>query len=171
MDRQNDAAPESLIRRVQRAALPFWIGLAICVLALLLPGWVMGTQADMRAAQSWPVVDGAITRSEVARKPGANDRAPTFGFTVAYTFNFKGETHEGARLDAVTITSGTQSAMNALAARYPVGAPVKVHVNPLAPKEAMLNITPPQPVPRGVTVFLLMFGGLFVWLGLRGRRG
>lgn len=103
--------------------------------------------ANARASTRWPAVEGRVTDSAV--KPMEHSRRAWIGWetyytylpSVAYEYEAAGQ-HYKNDLTAFGLTSfDTSEEAEAVLARYPKGAPVRVHYDPDDPQASVLQST------------------------------
>ncbi len=125
-------------------ALLVMVGLAPfgCLgVAVLLAVSGVVTFLALRSVRSWPVVDGRVTQSRV-ETTGTTHRP-----AVTYAYEVDGIRYEGMRFGLNTTDGGTDPWMDnadrerALewVSRHPPGTTVRVHVDPKAPSNAVLD--------------------------------
>jgi Protein of unknown function (DUF3592) len=96
---------------------------------------------EIRRARRWPSTEGRVIASRVeARRsrPGGDLSNQPF---VQYEYVVGGRTYRGARVDVGERTPGSE--LEAVLARYPVGAAVTVFYDPADPSKALLERTLP----------------------------
>ena len=104
------------------------------ILLLVILIFVM-VRRKIQAAQNWPSTEGVVLTSEVRDAGGESGLYPL----VIYRYEVGGRVYKNSRI-AVAVEYGRQSfeSLEQLAARFPVGAQVKVYYNPQNPAEAAL---------------------------------
>jgi len=123
----------------------FWI-------ALTLGGDVFAINAirQQLRAEHFPTVTGVITHNEIEITP-ASKSGTNYTARLRFAYTVDGRAYVGDRHRYGSHTASAAHA-EALASRYPVGAPVIVHYNPDDPADALLS-----PGVNGVDVFVLFF--------------
>lgn len=143
----------------------WWIPLVLAGLCLLLGGGLAAVGASMlssaNAVASWPSTEGLVVRSEVHERTWRNPRDYNdfrrYRETdLAYTYAVAGQQLTGTQLDPTGV-DGTRGPE--LAARFPVGARVRVWYDPANPSRAGL-----QGQASGVTRYVLLGAGALVCL-------
>lgn len=90
------------------------------------------------ASVSWPTTEGRITRSELVRT--VSDGKAMFTSDVGYTYDLDGRSLEGERVwFGDGYRSSNVSEFRRVVAEYPVGRQVRVHYDPLAPENSVLE--------------------------------
>jgi hypothetical protein len=120
-----------------------WTQIAAVTCTLLFAAMLFNLlrlRGRIEAAADWPVVQGVITASEVKAPPAhvsddLNDAAPI----VRYSYGVGGRQFEGDRTRIGGEALTTRVLAMRMAARYPVGAIVDVHVDPADPANAVLD--------------------------------
>jgi hypothetical protein len=124
-------------------ALPLGIG------ALLIAARAWRERAQARQARLWPHTMGQVVAStvrettvrvRVGTSTGRYRMAPRYAPQVLYAYEVHARPYQNDRLriGAVLLSSSMQDAERG-AARYPVGAPVRVYYNPSNPSESTLD--------------------------------
>jgi hypothetical protein len=124
-----------------------------------LPMLVFPALALFHGVQSltWPTTDGVVTYS----KPKSGSR--TYRVDLRYRYSYAGREYAGDdyRYDFTLYFGRVRSAeVDAIQARYPVGEPIKVAVNPASPSQSVMEPGPDlvDLLPLGFGVLLLVFG-------------
>jgi hypothetical protein len=115
---------------------------------------------ESRRAQSWPVVAGRVTESAFAR--GCGRGGGNYSARVRYAYERAGARYEGTRIAFGDPECGSEDAARELAARFPVGMTVRVHVNPADSREAalMLRVSDDTMLVLALMSFLTLLGGM-----------
>jgi hypothetical protein len=132
----------------------------------LLPWW------RARGARPWQVAEGTVVASQVRTTTGGlRSHARNDYFANVGTEFSAGGVRDTAWRVGLTRNAGSAAAADSVAARYSVGARVRVFYDPARPGEAVLERDPP-PVPLPRFVFgAALAGGAFALLAAgRGRR-
>jgi len=106
---------------------------------LLTLGLVAARRA--KAAQSWPVIPGVVLSSTVVELESTDSEgrsSVSYEPRVEYQYNVMGQTYTAKRIAYGATTFDDQKASE-IAARYPVGAQVYVHYNPVKVSDATLE--------------------------------
>lgn len=112
--------------------------------------------------ESWPSVQGTITRSEVDAV--RSNKTTTYGLKVAYTYSVDGQQYEGSKARPSMWRTGDRGFAEELVARYPLGATIPVYYRPGQPSEAVLETG--MDGSQLFTLMLLMpFNLVMLWLG------
>ncbi|WP_375761001.1 DUF3592 domain-containing protein [Corallococcus exercitus] len=146
------------------------VGASLGLLVFLLPWTAMTVAIDVLVcsdmvrqvqAESWPTVQGTITRSEVEM---VRSKGIKYAPKLAYTYSVDGQPYEGSKYRFASFRSDDPRYAEDAVARYPLGASVPVHYRPGQPSEAVL-----QPGLMSLELFLLMilmpFNLVALWLG------
>lgn len=120
------------------------------VVGLLLMGggvavfpYVAKQNRERREALRWPRVPGTVVHNEVVSLPSANDGETGSRARIRYQYQVQGQTLESDRVQwGMQVIDVTDAGAQALSARYPLGAPVQVWVNPNSPAQCALEIAP-----------------------------
>lgn len=132
---------------------------AACLAGMTWGGWLLW-QAGRSAA--WPSVPGKITRSVLVW----NDEKPRAD--LEYEYAIDGATHHGARRLFAQDAGGlqSQSDVQAILKRYPVGAAVPVFVDPADPTLAVLEpgMTKASWGALAMSTWMFLVGLGFAWL-------
>jgi len=126
------------------------LGVLLGIGALWFGIW---NQNRVRAADSWPVVQGVIDSSSVATSSGRRGRT-TYRCKVAYHFSVGGKAFTGENMDPTGNQNESSTAAQDHVRRYPKGGPCTVHYDPADPSASCLEL--------GTTVT----GWIFVLVGL-----
>jgi hypothetical protein len=131
----------------------------------LLPWW------RARGAGAWQVADGTVVSSQVrTTMRGLRSRARSDYFTNVGTEFSAGGVRDTAWRVGLTRNAGPAAAADSVAARYPVGARVRVFYDPARPWEAVLERDAPAvSLPRFVFGAALV-AGAFALLAAGGER-
>ncbi len=146
----------------------FLLGGFLCA-GLIFSGIGAGVCLKSEAMKKWPSGSGKITSSfvdsyyEGSMTQRAGLEAKTkYSPKVEYDYEFQGKSYKGKRVALHSQGSRLDEA-NRVTERYPVGAEVKVYVNPARPEEAYLQLGE-----GGGGWFLVWFGVFFIVLALLG---
>jgi hypothetical protein len=131
------------------------------------------SSAQAQASKNWPAVAGAVTLSEVGHGTSTDsdgDTHDSYHPRVEYTYQVGEQTLAGKQIafGVVKVSSNPRGA-EAVIAKYPLGAPVTVYINPSNPAEAVL-----ERQASSATTLLVMgiiFLAVTVCLGLPGILG
>ncbi len=101
----------------------------------------VGYRRYLMRANAWPVVPGRVTVSRVEQRAASGDGSNRRSYAAVVEFRYEvGGLHFSSRQIALGLTtSGSRSAADKVAARYPVGATVEVHYDPANPSQAALE--------------------------------
>ncbi|MFP2958437.1 DUF3592 domain-containing protein [Myxococcus sp. 1LA] len=139
------------------AFVVLWTSITVAADYVTVSNMVLQMQTE-----SWPSVQGTITRSEV--EAVRSNKSTTYGLKVAYTYSVDGQHYEGSRARPAMWRSGGRGFAEELVARYPLGATIPVYYRPGQPSEAVL-----QTGMDGSALFTLMllmpFNLVMLWLG------
>lgn len=120
-----------------------------------------------KAARSWPAVPGRIVSSTVTHTVETdmdNDSEDVWTVAVTYAYTAGGLERQGQRIGwGVSNRWTVEKKAQALAARYPEGAAVKVYVDPADPEQSVLETGRPDPAKSiifGVVGLILLFVGM-----------
>ncbi|MBN1517904.1 DUF3592 domain-containing protein [Candidatus Sumerlaeota bacterium] len=113
-----------------------------------------------KASLEWPTTDGVVTSSEVVTSH--DEDGTTYGANIIYRYTIDGQELIG---DTVWYGGNFKSSSKKLAlktvGKYPKDKQVTVHYDPDRPNEAVL-----EPGAFKSTYFMLIFGGVFLVVGL-----
>ena len=92
-------------------------------------------------AKSWPVAPGTIINAKVteARISNARIRVARLCLELDYIYMVGDRIYDGNRLNAGWHCFGSQSMVEDVIARYPIGKQVQVHYDPQHPAVSMLE--------------------------------
>lgn len=108
---------------------------------LLLAAWAMLVR-DWFLSARWTVVAGTVRGSLVEPGRDRDVLRPRAGFrpVIRYAYQVAGQTYVSARFSALAEPFfTTEDEARAFAGRFPVGARVRVRVNPANPRQALLE--------------------------------
>ena len=117
----------------------FLAGLGLTALGFFL-AFTLGKplREQSLASVAWPTTEGRITRSELART--VSDGKAMYTADVGYTYDLDGRPLEGERVwFGDGYRSSNAAAFRRVVAEYPVGRQVRVHYDPLAPENSVLE--------------------------------
>ena len=114
-------------------------GVCLLIFAALLLN-LFRTRSRLQAARNWNQVEGVITASEVEQpsehlSDDLNDATPI----IRYRYRVGGKDLESDKIGVGGAPLTTRVLAGRMAARYPVGARVDVHVDPDDPNSALLE--------------------------------
>lgn len=110
--------------------------LVLLGVSLLSVHWAIGEIWQASASRSWPTVSGQIIESRVSSHHAG--RSTHHVAQLRYQYLAQGQTREGTRVGFGSVV-GNLDEVQALVARYPLGAKVTVHVDPKQPDQAVLE--------------------------------
>ena len=131
------------------------------------------------ASESWPTVEGKVTRSEITsvirevERDGISVKETHYIPHVSYHYTVNGLAHISDKVSFVEASydETCSSCANAIRNVYPKDTIVKVHYNPEKPDESVLEaglqMRTFSPLAMGITFCLA--GTLFFFLGLYGK--
>ena len=124
----------------------------------LLLGFI-GVRSNAKGADAWPVANGEVISSTVEKYEQRNNRRTTVYYAplVEYVYKVNGLEYHSKQIRLAITTSGSQSAAEKTAARYPQGAKVEVHYDPANPENAALENT-------GNTSYILLAAAAFCFV-------
>jgi len=136
-------------------------GVLITASGCLLLWLGVKTLRTARASKKWPVAAGVVVFSGTEAKSSLGDGPATYA-KVRYEYEVEGRKYSSERISIGQYGTGGGGHAKAEAAKYPVGAIVKVFYDPADPSQAVLE-------PGGalfLAIFLLFFGVIMLPLGL-----
>lgn len=144
----------------------------LCVfIAVALARSIWQASTQVANGKIWSATSGEILQSGLDRpRTGGADDEPDCGVMVRYRYRAAGKDHEGDRLAFGAKALMTQAAAEAVVARYPVGAKVKVYFDPRHPARSVLERKSATPFAH--YVFLGVFaavGGILTAHGIAGQ--
>jgi len=107
------------------------------MITLIFDGLLVVNGYRQVKAQSYAVVEGRVTHSEVTEHH--DDDGTTYGVDVRYTYQVAGRRYECDRYRYGQISSSDNSARK-IVASLPVQRAVQVHYNPADPADALLKV-------------------------------
>ena len=113
----------------------------------------------------WPTAPGVVTASRLDVVHDASEQQSSYTAHIGYRYRVGAAVYNAARVGLLDHASSSHRMMNAIRARYPVGAQVTVYYDPENPRAALL-----EPGPPGLMFVPLGFGVLSIVLGVRGLR-
>lgn len=119
-------------------------------------------------SRTWTTVVGEMRESSVRRTPASGGKSYGSVVEARYRYEVAGRSLEG---DQIRIHNDLQERDRLLVPeRYPVGSKVVVHYDPADPTDAVLEPGPQSGAAVGVAVGvgILLFGGVFVFVAIRG---
>jgi len=111
------------------------LGFVFIIINAVFLGILYFTQRKMKAVAEWPYVMGTVTKSAVEFR-SSGDGGANYPI-VHYSYQAGGQPYQGSRIAPGGEVGGIGAAKTA--AKYPVGAFVKVFYNPQNPAEAFLE--------------------------------
>jgi hypothetical protein len=121
---------------------------------------------EAQAAKNWQSVGGKIIRSEIrtVRKRDLEERETVRSApAIAYEYNVGGKRYKGERISLAETLP--ESEIEAILARYPLGAQVTVYYDPADPRRAVLERDLPTDFGKGLAgVFAFLGGGAILVL-------
>jgi hypothetical protein len=139
----------------------FWSGIVSVFDGFLIYGGVRQARAE-----SFPTVEGRITRSEITTHRDS-EGGTTFGADIAFTYRVDGTAYTSDRYRYGEMSSSDSSVASGVVRAHPVGANVRVFYNPRDPADAILMPgIAGQDVMLGLflTPFNVVMLGLWSWL-------
>jgi hypothetical protein len=139
----------------------FWTGIVSVFDGFLIYGAVRQARAE-----SYPTVEGEITRSEITTHRDSEGRT-TFGADLAFTYRVDGVAHTSDTYRYGEMSSSDSSHAAGIVQAHPVGGRVRVFYNPHDPADAILNPgIAGQDLMLGLflTPFNVVMLGLWSWL-------
>jgi hypothetical protein len=97
------------------------------------------SHSRVRAADSWPTVQGVIDSSSISTSRSRRGRT-TYRCKVAYHFVVNGTTWTGDRMDPMGISSSSRSSAEENLRKYPALGPCTVHYDPADPARNCLEL-------------------------------
>jgi len=139
-------------------------------LAALLIGFAVWRRISR--AGNWPAVPGVVTFRGIEEvfdsvgTSGSASRASSFRTNIEYAYTVDANTYTGRQIRLGVATSGSKASAQAVADRYPVGAPVEVHYDPGNPADAAIERSTSTPllpllVALALTAFALYQAGVY----------
>ena len=131
------------------------------------------------ASESWPTVEGKVTRSDIrieereVERDGRTVRETHYIPIVSYHYTVNGLAHISNKVSFVEVSydKTCSNCANAIRNKYPKDTIVKVHYNPEKPNEAVLEaglqLRTFSTLAGGIIASLV--GTLFFYLGLYGK--
>jgi hypothetical protein len=121
------------------------LGSGTFILGLAFVIWIAVTKRRGYGPPNWPSTAGNVVSAHIVplerETPQGFDR--TYTPVLAYTYSVAGQSYTGRLRNLLPKDSATYQdparALRAIA-KYPAGAPVKVHYNPSNPMQAILEI-------------------------------
>ncbi|MBI3705106.1 MAG: DUF3592 domain-containing protein [Rhizobiales bacterium] len=166
------AALYDIVPKSGTSAPGIWDGIALLgVMLWPLGGYVIVegllNWLQTRAAVSWPVFSGTVLSSEVG--VSYSYAGPMYAPEVNYRYDVHGQHLENDDIQSVSVRYLSASAAKAIADKYPVGAKVKVRVDPRDVTRSVLELGD-NAARRRVVIGLLtlaapvLAGALLNWL-------
>lgn len=151
--------------KTRGSLLPVAIIVDLIGAGLFVGGFLLYQRAAEAAA--WPAVDGTVIRSDVRseRRTASGSKSGrqeiSYFPVVAYRYQLESRTFEGDKIrPGVAWGSHVEAEARAEAGRYPVGAKIRVHVNPRDSFDACL-----EPTEGAFPVVLMSAGGMLLMIG------
>jgi hypothetical protein len=141
----------------------FWTAIVSVFDVFLISGAVRQARAE-----SYPTVEGEITRSEITEHYDSED-GTTYGADLAFTYDVGGVAYTSEKYRYGEMSSSDRSIAAGIVSAHRVGARVTVYYNPRKPDDAIL-----QPGIAGQDLFLALFLTPFnivmlaLWFGVGG---
>jgi hypothetical protein len=123
----------------------------MCLIVLLLITSLFGTffyrkhiGRKLAAAQTWPVVEGAVTLSELRENVDSSVRSKRNSITyyahITYCYSVGGKEYTSGKLNwGARIETSDIESVRAYLNEYPKGKKVPVHYNPAKPSESIVE--------------------------------
>lgn len=127
-------------------------GLIFYGLALIALVWLIFLLRRVAKVRTWPVVSGTILESSVETDADSNSYP-----RVRYTYRLNGKEFESDRILPLGEIASTGGYSARVVARYPIGAVVKVYVNPMNSIDSALENTIPALIPVMLTTAVAVF--------------
>ncbi len=113
-------------------------------LFLIAAGWggatyLWGSYERAARMNSWVEVPCHIVASEIDGTDANQRGLPKYVARVSYRYEWEGNSYVGERIRRLPVESGERRKIEAIQARYPVGAERTCYVNAEAPEEAVLK--------------------------------
>jgi hypothetical protein len=115
----------------------FWVGLGLFLVAAAVEVLMVSLFVKALAIQSWPVVAGTITRSEL--KPQLPLSTSTEAL-IEYRYRVNDRAYTSQQVRTRGTGSKYASEVTQLLEQYPVGKEVEVHHDPADPSQAYLEV-------------------------------
>jgi uncharacterized protein DUF3592 len=116
-----------------------FIGALLAVAGLFGVAFSLRDMIRAAASLEWPSVAGVILESRVGRSPGKLSLTGKWDAIVRYRYKVGERDYSGDRIGFLWIDFSTPGRSERMVANYPVGASVKVRVNPRDPELAVLE--------------------------------
>lgn len=117
----------------------FIAGVIIAIAGWMFAFWLGKPIRDQAlASSSWPMADGRVVRSALEERRDDGEQQVTAD--IGYEYELDGKAFKGTRVwfgDSYWSSPGSE--FRDAVARYPVGKPLKVHYDPAAPYESVLE--------------------------------
>jgi Protein of unknown function (DUF3592) len=119
--------------------------IALGAFGFVISLFALALQRQASQAKQWPVVDGAISLSDIEQYRAAPTAQQSRGQVmyqrrVSFTYSYNNISYTGIHASLASNAASTSSwLVGKFTKTYPDGAPVKVYVNPANPAEATLN--------------------------------
>jgi hypothetical protein len=140
------------------------------VLILVLSAFMACFSANLmwkgRQAIDWPSVVGQMT---VSKTYGVEGRSRGIQLEIGYWYLVNGTIYTGDRY-GYTVDSPQGAEATAFVAAHPVGAPVKVRVNPANPFQAVVQVGPESAMPYALLMAVSVFFAFGSAIAVRQRR-
>lgn len=126
---------------LQLASIKRWrIGLSILfslMMAMYCGYSEWGFRRNLSRALAWPIIQGKISDAS-SRKNCSKDTK--FTPLIVYSYTFSGVGYDGGVAIFKDLPCADELMMSGILKRFPVGATIPVHVNPVAPGESVVYI-------------------------------
>lgn len=121
--------------------LGIFVGLIGLAGALLFTRAHRRARAKATAAERWRTASGKVTETGISSKSGHTSGGGYVYFTpwIRYSYVADGTERVGQRLRFGDVTTRTRGGAETIIARYPAGAEIKVHFDPDAPDESVVE--------------------------------
>ena len=139
-------------------AMVFFMGMTCLIISYLLLNAVMTTNG-------WPVAEGTVITSEVTSQwhDDYNDGEGFFTYSpyVVYEYQVNGTKYDGCSVTSFILESDLAYAQGVVN-KYPVGSTVRVHYNPTAPSDSVLEmyVGPTTLIPFAFGIGLVVVGSV-----------
>jgi hypothetical protein len=139
----------------------FFISLFAAAMIGVIVLAVVVKMKEVQGAKTWRTTSGTITRSEIraVKKRDLDNREKVRSApSIAYEYTVNGKRYSGERISLAEIIP--ESDIEAILARYPLGAQVMVYYDPSNPRRAVLERDLPIDFGKGLAgVFVLVGAG------------
>jgi hypothetical protein len=128
-------------------------------------GTVLWTRSEVERAQSFAEVEGVVTRSEIQRQSKGRPLP-----VIQARYEYEGHRGRATLIAARGVEGEGKLQPEELVARYPVGTPIAVFVNPDDPSEGVLSRSYDGTSTLGGSLLLTVLLGYVIVLDVRRRR-